>query len=83
MWKRTQPEVVKWLDHPGTCEIFCTENETSKTLSLIHTWTLNVLSSFPHMRISVFEVVGSYPIDQYQNSIPRAMPLYELKKSSN
>ena len=32
------------------------------------------------MRISVFEVVGSYPIDQYQNSIPRAMPLSELKK---
>ena len=33
------------------------------------------------MRISVFEVMNVYPIDQYQNAIPRLMPLHELEKS--
>ena len=33
------------------------------------------------MRISVFEIMSVYPIiDQYQNAIPKAMPLHELKK---
>ena len=32
------------------------------------------------MRISIFEVMSVYPIDRYQNAIPRAMPLHELKK---
>ena len=32
------------------------------------------------MRISVFQVMSVYPIDRYQNAIPRAMPLHELKK---
>ena len=32
------------------------------------------------MRISVFEVMNVYPIHRYQNAIPRAMPLHELKK---
>ena len=32
------------------------------------------------MRIPVSEVLSVYPIDRYQNAIPRAMPLHALKK---
>ena len=47
-------------------------------LSWIHTKHFLLLS---HMLISIFEVMSTYPIDQYQNAIPRAMPIHELKKS--
>ena len=36
--------------------------------------------SLSRMLISVFEVMSIYMIDRYQNAIPRAMPLHELKK---
>ena len=36
--------------------------------------------SLSHMCTSVFEVMSVYPLDWYQNPIPRAMPLHELKK---
>ena len=32
------------------------------------------------MRISVFEVMSVQPIEQYQNTTPRAMLFHELKK---
>ena len=32
------------------------------------------------MQISVFEVMSLYPIDQYQNAIPRAIRLHKLKQ---
>ena len=41
---------------------------------------LTIVSSLSHMHISVFEVISVYPIDRYQNTIPTAMLLYELKK---
>ena len=37
-------------------------------------------SSPSRMRVSVFEVMSVYSIDQYQNAVPKAMLLYELKK---
>ena len=40
----------------------------------------SIFSLLSCMRVSVFEVINVYPIDQYQNAIPRVMPLHELKK---
>ena len=41
----------------------------------------NHFSSLCCMHIPVFEVMSVYPIDQYQNTTPRVMPLHELKKA--
>ena len=42
--------------------------------------TRSVFSSLSRECISVFEVMSVYPISRYQNAIPRAVPLHELKK---
>ena len=47
-------------------------------LSWIHSQMQSSFSSLSHMRIYVFEVMSIYPIDRYQNAIPRVMPLNEL-----
>ena len=49
-------------------------------LSWIHTQTQSIFSSLSRMRISVFEVMSVDLINRYQNAIPKAMPLHELKK---
>ena len=35
------------------------------------------------MWISVFDDMSVYPIDQYQNVIPRVMPFHELKQATS
>ena len=62
-------------------------------LNIFTKWTKDVqlnsysnakrFSSLSCKRITVFEVMKVYPIDRYQNAIPKAMPLHDLKKKSS
>ena len=53
----------------------------SLSASWIHTGTQSIFLSLSRMHISVFEVMGVYLIDQYQNPILRVMQRHELKTS--
>ena len=69
--------IGKMVSTCGNCSFF-----VILLLSWIHTWTTSIFSWLFHMCISIFEIMGIYPIDQYQNAIPRALSLHELKMFS-
>ena len=51
-----------------------------QVLSWFYTQPQSLYSSRSRMRISIFYGISVYPIDWYQNAIPRAMSLHELKQ---
>ena len=63
---------------------FTTRDTSSKyTFVSIEHWIHTLHEAFLHYFLacaSTLGVMSVYPIDQYQNTIPRAMPLQELKE---